>query len=337
MRRAIVTAKPWLRLTLTVLVIGSGLLYIRNEIDYVQVRNAMAVADPGMLLVALLTILLTTVAKAWRWQMLYRSQPDVPPLSPLFWALMVGQFINLVVPFLRLGEIARVYALDHRFPIGKIRSLGTLVVEKTLDLIILVLTVAVLLPFVVVPEEVVARSVTMGIVSAAVIVLLYLLAFRTPAVSRFMQRLTPLAPGRFREPFIRLVTTGLDGISVLRDPKATPALVGVTALIGVLSVATPWALFPAFGLQFGLLEAAIVHITTAIASAPATVPAKLGIFELTVFFTLRQLGVADESVVIGYAVMFHLIIMIPQLLFGSWASSQSYIHWHRSQPQQSTV
>ena len=65
---------------------------------------------------------------------------------------MLGQYVNLIVPFFRLGEVARIYALNRQASVPMAQSLGTLVVEKVLDLFILILTIAAILPFVVLPE-----------------------------------------------------------------------------------------------------------------------------------------------------------------------------------------
>ena len=62
---------------------------------------------------------------------------------------MLGFYVNIVLPFLRLGEIARAYALNYQTGMSKIQSISTLVVEKVLEAVFLGLTVVALIPFLV--------------------------------------------------------------------------------------------------------------------------------------------------------------------------------------------
>jgi uncharacterized protein (TIRG00374 family) len=97
-------------------------------------------AQLGYVILALIVILITIVVKTFRWQLIYRSSVDVPGFRPLFWALVTGQFFNIVVPF-RTGEVARILSLEQQAQISKSRSLSTLVIEKTLDIVGLVVTI----------------------------------------------------------------------------------------------------------------------------------------------------------------------------------------------------
>ncbi|MEZ4645581.1 MAG: lysylphosphatidylglycerol synthase transmembrane domain-containing protein [Chloroflexota bacterium] len=142
----------WLNVLLGIILVGWGLWYIAREITFSEIAKAMSVANIPLILLAFLVVLFTQAIKAWRWQLLFFPKESNLTFSAAFWAVMLGQFVNTAVSFLRLGELARIYALYQQTKISKIRSLGTLVLEKTLELITLVVTLAVLIPFVVVPR-----------------------------------------------------------------------------------------------------------------------------------------------------------------------------------------
>jgi hypothetical protein len=155
----------WLSWLLTAVLLGIGLWYILQKVTLAAMWTALTQAQVGYVAAALGVILATLWLKAWRWQFLFAPQPDEQPqpMRPLFWSMMLGQYVNLMVPFFRLGEVARLISLDRQTGVGKARTLGTLVVEKTLDIIMLVLTVAVILPFVVLPDFV-SNPFTLGLI-----------------------------------------------------------------------------------------------------------------------------------------------------------------------------
>jgi hypothetical protein len=50
---------------------------------------------------------------------------------------------------------------------------------------------------------------------------------------------------------------------------------------------------------------------------PASTPANVGIFEGLVVFTLNQFGLTDNAAILSYAIVYHLVVVTPQLFLGS--------------------
>lgn len=77
--------------------------------------------------------------RAWRWNLLLAPLGYRPPVSSTLIALMIGYLANLVLP--RLGEVARCGVLrrDEQVPLSA--SLGTVLAERVIDLLFLVLIV----------------------------------------------------------------------------------------------------------------------------------------------------------------------------------------------------
>lgn len=322
----------WLNALVGIALISWGLWYIAREITFAQIAAAMSLANIPLILLALLVILSTQAAKAWRWQLLFHPQEEKLTFSAVFWAVMLGQFVNTAVSFLRLGELARVYALYQQTNISKIRALGTLVLEKTLELITLVVTLAVLIPFVIVPVFMTERGFTIGIAAAVAFFLLYLLAYQTEWVIRALRRLLRLLPPALAARLLRWAVSGLEGLAALRSKRTLAQALGTSLLIGLLSVITPWLLFLALGLPYGLVEATLIHVVTTLAGAiPVPTPAKLGVFEAAVMFMLSQFGLDNTALAFSYAIIFHLLIVLPQVVFGAIAASRTNWQWRAQQ------
>ena len=320
---------PWLSIGLTLIFIGLGLWYIIRRVSLGEIEQALSGAGIGYIVLSLAVMVLTIALKAWRWQWLLAPQSQAPSFSTLFWAVMLGQWLNTAVPFFRLGEIARIYVVDHQAETGKARLLGTLVVEKTLEMITLVLTIVALLPFIVLPEFISTPGLPLSAVALFILLALYLLAFQANLVIRLCRHFAARLPAPLERWLLQLVVSGLEGLSALRTRRVTLVLFGVSLLIAVLSIGTPYLLFPALAIPFGFVEAALIHVVVSIAVTPPSTPAKIGVFDGAVAFTLLYLGLKNEAAVVSYTIIFHLVVLLPKIVFGTIALSRTNWRWRQ--------
>ncbi|ERM83418.1 hypothetical protein P872_03300 [Rhodonellum psychrophilum GCM71 = DSM 17998] len=92
-----------------------------------------------------LSILISIIGfwlRAWRWKLLIQvGESDSIPTKRVLLALMIGYLANLLVP--RAGEIARCGALKKTEGIQIGKLFGTVILERTIDLIFLVSTISI--------------------------------------------------------------------------------------------------------------------------------------------------------------------------------------------------
>lgn len=314
---------PWLRVLLGLLV-GVGIMWLAvRQVNLAEVGQAILHAHLTYIFLGLAVILLTMLAKAWRWQLLYYPTTPPPSLPGLFWAMTLGQFVNLVI---RLGEVARIYALEQDTAGVKARSLGTLVLEKTLDSLMLALTIALALPFVVLPAFVTNYVPSLLIITSLAALGLTLIAYRAEWVLRLFEWGMRFVPASLRDRFMRrlmrLVGSGLLGLSALRSHRQTLVLVLLSAFIAFLGILTPLILFPALGLPFGLLEATLLHTILSIGLTPPSTPAKVGVFEWLTIWILGLVGLRDEALALSYGLIYHAVVILPQTVLGIIAAAR---------------
>jgi hypothetical protein len=228
--------------------------------------------------------------------------------------MMAGQFVNLVSP-IRVGEVARILGLERSVPGIKAHSLGTIVVEKALDSILLALTVSLILPLIAVPDYLARSVTTMLIIAGVAMGALYLIAFRTQWVVSVMRYFLKFVPDAIAPRLERFAISGLEGLSALRNHRQNGLVVGVSAAIAFLSILPAYLLFFAFSLEFGLVTAAMLHVVLTLGLLPPSTPGKLFIFEAVTQGVLIWLGV-NESIGLSYAIVFHLVVILPQIVLG---------------------
>jgi len=108
-------------------------------------------ADYRFVTFALLLVLISPLLRAARWRLLYHPDQDGLRHHRLAIFLLIGQMLNIVVPA-RLGEVARIYFMGRLEGRSRARTLGTIAVEKWLDILMLFLLVLVIPLFVSLPQ-----------------------------------------------------------------------------------------------------------------------------------------------------------------------------------------
>lgn len=122
-------------------VLAALLLYLAlRGVEFERIAEAVAEAHYIWLLPLVFVVLLSHWLRAWRWTMLLEglSGRDRPvPVLPAFYSLMIGYMVNYAAP--RLGEIARTGNLAQQEDLSFSAVLGTVVTERVLDVLMLLL------------------------------------------------------------------------------------------------------------------------------------------------------------------------------------------------------
>lgn len=104
-----------------------------NKLDYIL--RTWKLADKSWLMAMAVVAILSHVVRAMRWRMLIAPTGHTVKLSNSFLSLMVGYLVNLAVP--RGGEVSRCYNLYKLEHVPVDVSFGTVVVERFVDLLCL--------------------------------------------------------------------------------------------------------------------------------------------------------------------------------------------------------
>src|SRR5207244_11393641 len=95
------------------LVVSALFAYLAvRHVHFREVWDALEASNYWWLVPAFGALVVATVLRAYRWQFLFARETR-PPIRPVLSAMLIGQFVNNVLPA-RAGEAARVVALDQR-------------------------------------------------------------------------------------------------------------------------------------------------------------------------------------------------------------------------------
>lgn len=119
-------------------VLGAVLLWlVGRRIDLDQARRIFAAADYSWVGLAIACYGVAIAARVWRWHSLL-SFHTAPSISDTAISLVVGYAVNNLLPA-RLGEIVRADILKRRSGAARAAALGSIFVERALDLLLLLI------------------------------------------------------------------------------------------------------------------------------------------------------------------------------------------------------
>lgn len=105
-------------------------------VDMNEMWTDLKQANYGWVVLALSFGVLSHISRAMRWKLLIEPLGYRPKTSNTFYAVMIGYFANLAAP--RLGEITRCGSLHKTDKIPFDSLIGTVIVERSIDLLMLV-------------------------------------------------------------------------------------------------------------------------------------------------------------------------------------------------------
>jgi uncharacterized protein (TIRG00374 family) len=248
--------------------------------------------------------------RAWRWRYFYPPTVHPPGLFP---AMMIGYMVNNVLP-LRAGEFVRVYVVARRWR-GRFWTVAaTLIVERVLDSVCIVLILGVLIFLVDVPRQV---EIAAGVILAIDVVGISLLVAIAAAPDRCRVVLLKIAARwpSIRERALRMFDMFLHGLDGIRTARHLPALFATTILVWILPAAAAWAGLRAAGLHLPLLAGWVLVAFVGIGVSIPSAPGYVGVFHFAAVKAVELFGV-PETIGLGFAIVFHVSQVVPVTLTG---------------------
>lgn len=262
-------------------------------------------------LALIIPYIFTFMTKVWRWRVLFHPDAERVPFGLLFSALMISY---IPLPF-RAGEVARGIITSTRSGIPAPRVFSTILVEKVLDVLTLLLLLGVSLPFVGLSKRLGGPAIAVGVVVIAVTLTLLALVLRPNLTRKLVALLAAWLPANIR---VRVETASgqvLEGLAPLSDP-AIAARLGMWSLATWLTnVLTVYLMLLAFNVNISPLAATVVVVAANLSMVVPAAPGNVGTLELAVITVLTALG-QTENTAQSFALLYHFIGLVPVAVIG---------------------
>jgi uncharacterized protein (TIRG00374 family) len=306
-----------------VLVLTVGLLaYFLHGVPLGDVWSKTRQADVGLLVVGVGVTLMVYALRAFRWQ--YLLAPIGPThFSTAFQATVIGFAANFLLPA-RPGEVLRPYLLAKRENLPPTAAFATIILERLLDLVTVLLLFGVFV-LSVDPASLsgdpamYAKVKTGGLLAAgasvAGVLVFYFLAGHPETLGAWALKIERILPAKLARGVASLVESFAQGLVVMRRPAH---------LLGSLALSFPlwlsialgiWVTSRAFHMTFGYIGSFLVTTLLVVGVAVPT-PGQVGGFHTAYKIAVVTFFGAPETTAVGAAIVLHAISFVPVTLLG---------------------
>ena len=249
------------------------------DFDWSLFRSSLSGMNAGWLIASIVATIATYWFRAIRWQILLAPLKAVR-IMPLFSITIVG--FSAIFLLGRAGELARPVWLTRREKVALTGSVATIVVERFLDMIMLILAFVLALFAAEIPSTASASLILfknaawiIAAVAGGAMIALFVLRSNAAWIVR-------------KIPFRRLahwMETFLQGLSFLQDGKSLSLVLLQSVIIWIMIVLQFWFMLLGMNFSFSAASATLVMVGAAIGSI-AQIPAIGGGFQAGYVFCM---------------------------------------------------
>jgi hypothetical protein len=309
-------------LGLAVTLFFSALLYLR--MDFSAFSSSLAKVNYALLAPMLVLHALAWWVRSVRWRVLLSPVSD-PGNAILFRFVIIGAMISALVPA-RAGDFWRAHSLGRREGLSRSTVFGTIVVERVLDGLVLVLLASIAALAIGSSASLTVLIGTMVLLVTLSLGLVAVLALSERARLTAIRTVVAVIPERYRAFVEDRLGLFMDGLRALRQGRVLSGAIVLTVVALMIEAAAYWSLGVAFGLgmnpQSFILVVAVANLAMAI---PISIGG-IGPFEFFVQQSLVALGVSS-SLGLAYAAYLHGLMFAFVTVMGLaflWSSVRSF-------------
>jgi glycosyltransferase 2 family protein len=312
------------KIALTLAILVASIWYTIGSVNFSELGDSFRHADYRLALLLLPISFLSHWVRAVRWRVMLSSLAIPVRLGDLFGSTMIGYFLSNIIS--RSGEVVRPYILSQRerdLPFSSL--LGSIIVERFIDSIALLLIVASVLVF--------DRGLLSGFAQyqGAVRALLYPalalgLAFILIAPSTLGMRLartvTSPLPERFKARILDVFAKLQAGFGVIKSGRQLLLVIVYTFVIYFLYMIPSYIMF--FAVPSGLnasptlFDGMRMLAITAMAVAVAPTPGAFGVYHAAARAAAIQLLAFTYADAVAYGTIIHFMQFMVIIVFGGY-------------------
>ena len=315
-RRRLAAAAVGLAVSLAALAILSQLVDLRATLD------VLSRTDPLPLIVALGVIGLQLVLRSLRWSLLLPAVGDGAPsarhlgVRRVLPVLLVGYLGNICLPA-RLGEVVRAYLVSRRESVPFSMALGSVLLERVMDLASLAVVGWVAAVVANAPDWIVKGTAVVALAGVAVTGFLVIVGLTR--IVRWTRGLLERGAGRLAW-LAGALARFAEGAG--EQPRPVIAIcLAISVGCWLLDGTTFWLAGRAIGADLAWGTALLIAAVTVLGTAIPSAPGYIGTFELAAVAAGEALGVGREDA-LAIGVLAHVITTIPLAIGGVLSLAQ---------------
>jgi len=303
--------KP-VRLTLCLLVSAVCLYLAVRGMDFEQAVHELKQSSLMPIVGAVFFLFLSLWIRAWRWAYLLLPIKDISQL-PLFRSTLIGFMGNNLLPF-RAGEVMRAVSIGQTQNISKVAAVGSIILERAFDGVVLSLTPFLLLTVLDLAPWIMRVNLTLLLIYVTALLAIVLTPIGEWA-DHWWRRGTGVLPGAIADQVASIAEQFFQGTKGIKGLRSLLPISLLSFLCWFCQGLFFFLLFEALDLNLSLSAALILQVVIAVGVMLPAGPGFVGNFEYFTVLGLALFGITRETA-FAYALLAHICQFIPVTAVG---------------------
>jgi uncharacterized membrane protein YbhN (UPF0104 family) len=285
------------------------LIYVLRDFHIVRAMRDIANADWRWVALGMVCDVLSYVAQSWRWKLLLSPFGKVHTTKAVR-SVFAGLFANLILP-LRPGEFLRSYVLAGSENISLGLVLGSVGVERLIDLVIATASLGVVSLLVDLPPRFRRAADILGIATLCLVMVLVALIF-------YLELRLDSQPAGAETPRNGFRAKAMGALTALHAIGTAPsfyAAVLSSTLVPFFQILALWAMMQSYSLHLPFLAAIVVVFVINLGISVPNAPANIGSYQA---FCVLGLSVFDieKTTATGFSFFAFFALTLPLVFLG---------------------
>jgi uncharacterized protein (TIRG00374 family) len=310
----------WIGIAVSVLCIAIVLWLV----DLGELVDTIRAADLRVVLLIAAAQVAFMMLRAVRWRVMLLVKSSRIHYWPLLHAQNIGYLVTNLFPF-RLGELARSYIAgsDPENDLSLAQALSSVVLERMLDVLVIVLLFAAAIPFAPsLPAEMRTAGMLLGIVAASGFVVILVAAIYHQRTLGLVRWLLARVKRLDDEVWLARADSFLDGFGALTRWQLLLPVLGLSALIWGIIVLAYYGGLRGFWPDASLAAALFALCAAGFGISAPSSPGFVGVFHGAIVLGLSVFPVSTERA-LAFALVYHAVMYVIIIVLGLLSLSQS--------------
>ena len=287
-----------------------GIYWAFRDFQFSDFKASIQEVEIIYLVIATLLLWGSVWLRALRWKWLFKKA-DSPSVPSLYRAELIGYFGNNVLP-LRLGELLRSYIVGKENHLSKSFVIGTVVLERLMDMLALISLALLLLLIYPLEESIKDYVLWSGIISIFTITIFLIILHRIKIIKADYKILI-------------IIKRIIDGILSIRKEMVIPVIIS-SLLIWCIYWMDVFLLQRAFQFNLSWAQVLTVLVISSVALSIPSAPGMIGTFHAAVKYTMVDLFAFSANDANSFAILMHAYGYILLTLLGAYFFMRSQFH-----------
>jgi glycosyltransferase 2 family protein len=308
-------------------------LFSHGRFDLSELWRAIATAKWLYIAVIAVLYILGLFWRAWRWHLLMRPVCSIR-YGQTFAAMMVGYMANNLLP-LRMGEIYRAQVVWQMCGLSRSSALGTVVLERTLDLFFFLPFVAGAMLLFPLPAALKQAGTIVAVGILFLVAFLIWMIVQKQRALAVVRGLFAIGPARLQEKAVSLLDKFTGGLSALSHSRLWALLTVQSLVLWFLYWVVTYLMLVAMRLtgpetsviaNDPMATSLVLLVITTIGFCTPSAPGAVGTYHGVTVLGLSLMGVPGNQAA-GFAILLHALNFFPLTgmgLFFFWQQGLSF-------------